>query len=264
VFQTGRALHRGDDGTFWDDSREAALQPLEVVRDDLIRSYPGLGAETAVIEAGSAGPGLVLAIDGLRPALAVFGSRDGTPAGVVHAGRTVHHVLQRVRCAVGVAPGAAAAPRFRTIGVAVTDTPEGWRALAAAAALARRADARLRILPVLPPTVESQASISSAERRAERRRTAMETTLSDARDALGAGLEIRSDAVIGDPADALTAASAALDLLLMTSHGYGRQGLLGAGTIAHRVLSNARCPVIVVPHGAKLRLGTDLLAAQRS
>jgi hypothetical protein len=60
--------------------------------------------------------------------------------------------------------------------------------------------------------------------------------------------------VIGDPADALIAASPDLDLLLMTWHGYGRQAVPGAGGVGSRVLSSARCPVIVLGRGAKLPL----------
>jgi nucleotide-binding universal stress UspA family protein len=55
--------------------------------------------------------------------------------------------------------------------------------------------------------------------------------------------------VLGDQADALTAASASTDVLVMGPHGYGPEGIPFTGGVVHRVLTTARCPVVVLPDG---------------
>jgi nucleotide-binding universal stress UspA family protein len=117
-------------------------------------------------------------------------------------------------------------------------------------AVAGRAGARLDVLTVDPPLIDGAASASPGKRHQAERHLAMDTLVARAID--GGGIDSRSETnlVVGDPADALTAASENLDLLMIGSHGYGRPRLPLTGGVVHRVLSGARCPVVVVPGGA--------------
>jgi nucleotide-binding universal stress UspA family protein len=185
---------------------------------------------TRVVVARSAAQGLSEIAADEEPEMIVLGAGRGW---------TAHELLRSVQCAVCVAPAAGSLAGLTTVAVAVTDTPEAWRALNAAAELARRSRARLRVF-VMPP--------------AEHRRAAMARNLEDALARLGPAPSCAVETVIGDPADALVAASADVQLLLMPDHGYRPQGVPGAGSISHRVLAGARCPVIMLPEGADLRL----------
>ena len=55
----------------------------------------------------------------------------------------------------------------------------------------------------------------------------------------------------GEPADALAAHSADLDLLILGSRGRGRpRGPLVLGSVAARLIGMARCPVLALPSSA--------------
>lgn len=56
------------------------------------------------------------------------------------------------------------------------------------------------------------------------------------------------EAIEGNPARALLAASEDADLLVVGSRGHG--AFVGAllGSVSHQVVAHARCPVVVVPH----------------
>jgi nucleotide-binding universal stress UspA family protein len=51
----------------------------------------------------------------------------------------------------------------------------------------------------------------------------------------------------GEPADALAAHSAGLDLLVLGSRGRGRIGAVVLGSVAARLIGMARCPVLALP-----------------
>ena len=59
---------------------------------------------------------------------------------------------------------------------------------------------------------------------------------------------------VGDPADFLIAASERLDLLICGSRGYGPARAVLLGGVSRRVVSEARCPVIVLARGVETGL----------
>jgi nucleotide-binding universal stress UspA family protein len=65
---------------------------------------------------------------------------------------------------------------------------------------------------------------------------------------------VEIEALVGDPADTLVDVSQHLDVLVCGSRGYrpARAGLLGS--VSRRVISEAHCPVIVLPRGVKASL----------
>ncbi len=223
------------DGAFWADQRADLERAQDRAAAALSASAPAI--TTRVIEGHVPAHGMAAAAFDDEPAVVVLGSRTGTTSGLVTAGRTAHDVLRTVRCAVCVAPAGAVPDELDTVAAAVTDTPEAFDALQAAALLARRAGARLRVFAV-SPTNHWRAAIGES--------------LNNLLGPLGSTASGAIETVIGDPADALVAASAAVGLLVMPVHGYPMQAVPGAGSVSHRVLAGARCPVIVLPRGAEL------------
>jgi nucleotide-binding universal stress UspA family protein len=169
------------------------------------------------------------------------------------SGSTAAHLLQSAPCPVVLAPDGYTEAEFKTIAVAFADTPEGHAALAAAHALATRAQARLRVITVLHPTHWLGASVH--EERGillqGHHRGEAEAALEHAIRALAAGVEIESEAHVGDAADVLLRVSESVDLLVCGSRGYGpSQGLLH-GSVSRRLIDGAHCPALVLPRAAR-------------
>jgi nucleotide-binding universal stress UspA family protein len=69
-----------------------------------------------------------------------------------------------------------------------------------------------------------------------------------------AHLNVERVADLGDPADVITsfAHEHAVDLIMMSTHGYGTFRSLLLGSVAAKVLHDAKCPVWTAAHGADL------------
>ena len=155
---------------------------------------------------------------------------------------------------------------LHSIGVAYAASPEGEEALKAAAGLAARAGAKLRVITVLREEAGTLASPRRGERAAEvlpeeiaahhnlSARATLDEALAEAGD-----VETETELVYGDPAEALLGFTATLDLLVMGSRAYGPRRAVMLGGVSRRVTAAARCPVIVLPRGAERSLG-DLLS----
>jgi nucleotide-binding universal stress UspA family protein len=63
----------------------------------------------------------------------------------------------------------------------------------------------------------------------------------------------------GDPAMALAAASADLDLLVTGSRSYGPLGAVLLGAVTRRLINAAQCPVMVVPRVRDAALAVELV-----
>jgi nucleotide-binding universal stress UspA family protein len=66
-------------------------------------------------------------------------------------------------------------------------------------------------------------------------------------DERGPAGQIKPTLVRDDPAKALLDAAKGADLLVVGSRGLGAAGDAALGSISHRVISEASCPVVVVP-----------------
>jgi nucleotide-binding universal stress UspA family protein len=211
------------------------------------RSLPGTSAARALHEAAEEfGAGLL-----------VVGSTERGGIGRVLPGSTAQRLMHGAPCPIAVVPHSWQRDGgLRTIGVGYVDTVEGHNALDNAIALARRSGAKLRVLsaakegPVtgtygggdaLTPATRYEDFASALRVSAEQ---AVEAATRDV-----SGLEIEPDASVGDPADFLIAASEQLDLLICGSRGYGPARAVLLGGVSRRVVSEARCPVIVLARG---------------
>jgi nucleotide-binding universal stress UspA family protein len=221
-----------------DGGREAVA--LDALRMDLRRR--GAAASVKVVEAATAGAGLIHALAELRPLAAVLGTTERGGVGAALLGTTVERLIHAHACPVAVVPRGYAGREAAAIGAAYAPTPEGRDALATAAALARAGVAKLQAITVLDPALRESPGVGSPP--------AAEIQLRQALAEVAGDLEAEVDVVYGDPATGLLAASAALDLLVVGSRGFGPRLAMALGSVSRRVAERAICPVLVLPRDA--------------
>ena len=160
---------------------------------------------------------------GADAAVIVVGSSRHGPTGRLVLGGVTAETLRRAPCAVGVAPRgwAAGARSLNRIGVAV----DGSERDRSAVAVARR----------LADLIEPRATVRTIH---------VETAVPGTR----RGHDVEASVHLeGEPADALAAHSAELDLLVLGSRGRERAGAVVLGSVAARLIGMARCPVLALP-----------------
>jgi nucleotide-binding universal stress UspA family protein len=186
--------------------------------------------------------------------LIVIGSTHRGTVGRIYPGSVGERLLNGSPCAVAVAPRGYAQRDhfgFGLVGVAYDGSEESAHALAAADPLARRLDARLRLIAVIHPleALPGRPAPTRAGYREELRERLRER-LEEALGRLPGPLDVESVIEEGDPAAALADQGVELDLLVIGSRGYGplRRTLLGG--VSAEVMRTAPCPVMVVPRSA--------------
>ena len=156
---------------------------LEPLRADLESDY-GIEVRTRVVRASTpmgVARALQRVIEAEHAGLAVVGSTTRGVVGRVAPGTTAQRMINGCDCPVVVVPhGDNPPPRLSVIGVGFVPTPEGRRALSAAAAIAQMAGADLRVLTVVKRGVSADASAGPTRDTVERSRAHVEATLSEA------------------------------------------------------------------------------------
>jgi len=137
--------------------------------------------------------------------------------------------------------------RLGTIGVAFIDTPEAHAALDHATRLAAGAHARLRIISVFDGLL---ARAPSLEIDREGRRARARKTLDDALAAVSDQAQAEAVWREGEPGDALTDATAELDLIVVGPRGYGPVRAVLLGGVSGLLFQESACPVLAVPRPA--------------
>jgi nucleotide-binding universal stress UspA family protein len=238
--------------------REDAERTLDVARA-WVAEDDGAAVETEYRAIAGAAPARVL------HALAEEVDADAIVVGATHhgaavrllTGSTPERVLDGAHCPVAVAPEGFAAthaedPRaIRRVAVAFDDSPEAAQALAAAAALARRTGARLRVVtavntgvgmyPPLDPTAYKEIA-DVARATAHERLDAALARLGD--------VETEGAVLDGDATMALVEDSPDDDLLFAGSRGHGPFRRVLLGSVSTKLLREAACPVVIVPRGS--------------
>ena len=226
---------------------------LEPLRADLESDY-GIEVRTRVVRASTpmgVARALQRVIEAEHAGLAVVGSTTRGVVGRVAPGTTAQRMINGCDCPVVVVPhGDNPPPRLSVIGVGFVPTPEGRRALSAAAAIAQMAGADLRVLTVVKRGVSADASAGPTRDTVERSRAHVEATLTDAIAGLAHDVKADGEVMVDDPADALLSVSPNVDLLVMGSRGYGPGLAVLLGGVSRRVTMAARCPVLVMPRGS--------------
>jgi nucleotide-binding universal stress UspA family protein len=251
-----------------EEYESGAGQSLEHLRREI--EAEGVHAECRSIQGTSAPHALHDAAEEIDAGLLVIGSTQRGSVGRLLPGSTAQRLMHGAPCPLAVVPhGWTQSGTLSAIGVAFVDTPEGRAALDGALALARRADARLRVLSVtkahafdrtfgggdpLTPAVTFEEVASKIRGATER--AVEEATAGDG------DVEIEPDVSVGDPAELLIAASEHLDLLVCGSRGYGPSRAVLLGGVSRRVTAEAHCPVIVLVRGPAA--GLEALVGEQS
>ena len=141
---------------------------------------------------------------------------------------------------------------------AVDHSEASLKAAELAIDLAAKYRSALLLLTVVPALVEPTDPGWVALARAEQVRAPASTVVLEverealaglSREATARGVpEVRADAVIGDPAEEILFAAAAngTDLIVVGTRGRGRLAGLLIGSVAQKLVSLAKCPVLVV------------------
>jgi nucleotide-binding universal stress UspA family protein len=187
----------------------------------------------------------------------VVGSSHRGTIGRMLLGTVAQEVLDAAPCAVAVAPPRLGAQReigFSRVGVGFDDTPAAHDALAVAHSFACCAGAELRLLWAAHLTTRALPLAATSYVNPdyfEEVRTEVEDRLEKAAAPLREDVSVRAEIVRGQTTDALTAQSERLDLLVLGSRGYGPLARVLLGSVSRRVVSDARCPVLIVPRGIR-------------
>ena len=189
--------------------------------------------------------------DQRRPRAIVIGSSRSGPPGVVSLGSVGELLLHGSSAAIVVAPADLQPPKAKpaTIGVAFGGTPEAEEAVRHATELARRMHAHLRILTVAEPPAHDALEGYRVE---------------DALDRALAGAPAERIVLSGDPAIALAAAAADVDLLIAGSRSYGPLGAVLLGAVTRRLVRAAPCPTMLVPRLRDPALAVALIGGMES
>jgi nucleotide-binding universal stress UspA family protein len=211
----------------------------------------GTEADWSALGSASVAAALDLAVAALGASLLVVGSARGAASGHVSAGTTGQRLLSGAQRPVALVPRDWAGDAQRwlrddvttTIGAGLVHAAEGRAAVRSGQALATRAGARMCVLTVVTP----RAWMAGDDLADDVRRRAEDAADEDAGTPLGAPVDV--DVVVGEPADALIAASAELDMLVCGARRYGPPGAVLLGAVTRRLTAEAACPVIVLSRG---------------
>jgi nucleotide-binding universal stress UspA family protein len=192
----------------------------------------------------------------------VVGSTRHGALGRVVPGSAAENLLHGAPCAVAVAPaGYAQSPpeSFRVVEIAFDGSDESAAAVDRAAALARRANAKLRLVAVVDPIGHGWAGVGAGWAYViGYELDYFEESLAKLADDLAPEVDVETLIREGRPSRELTAeAEQGVDLLVMGSRGYGPVRRVLLGSTSATVLRAAPCPVLVVPRGSFSREESD-------
>ena len=242
----------GVDPSEFDKAVEQFSDPIFAKACDCL---DGLEAKTAAVVNDSPAAGIYEIADWEKPVAIVIGSTRHGTTGRVQVGTVGGSLLSGVPCSVAVAPrgyGDTSSGLDR-IGVAVDGSTQSWRALSAAAHLAGRGNAKLRVLSVMGQphyVLGGLLSPLGAEEYRDFKVKEWEGVYDEAVRRVDGGVDTEPLLLHGDPPEALVEAAADLDLLVLGSRGYGPVKGTLLGTVSSRIMAAAPCPVMVVPRGA--------------
>lgn len=234
--------------TYLEEDAQALLEPLREGFDSV---------RTIAIAGPSPARALQELAEDEGAAIIVIGSSHRGRMGRVFPGSTAMRLAHGSRCAIAVVPRGYRSPgehRFARIGCAFDASDEAAMALDAAAAAAAALDARLDVIHVFDMVPYDDARIRSAEDVTaivdEFERGARED-LDEAVGKLPSTIAAESHFIEGAPYEVLADRSQELDMLFAGSRGYGPTRAVLLGSVTHRLLQEASCPVVVLPRGAE-------------
>jgi nucleotide-binding universal stress UspA family protein len=238
----------GSEGIVWDSTVAIVLdEAREILADVPGATFRGM-PDTSPARA------LHHAADDADAALIVLGAAHRTGIGRVVPGTTADAVLHAAPCAVAIAPAgyaeAASHEPFGVVAAAVDGGDETERVARVAAAIARRAQGRLRLINVVEWPYRDgplYAGGGGAGALRELMGEGADDVLERAAAAAGSGIPVERRPAEGHVAEALAHQSDGADLLVMGSRGYGPLRRIVLGSATSRILAAAAIPVLIVP-----------------
>lgn len=237
-------------GTYEEALRQAALRQL----DDALAAFHGVTVFGArAVSTRSPVRGLAQVAKDTGAIAVVVGSSHRGAFGRTLLGSVGERLIQTAGCAVAIAPRFGGGDgRLRTVGVAYDGSAEAHGALLAAATVAQRGAARLRIVSVLQPPNPEPPLFAVAGPGYMEISGSMRAVLLDslergaaavARDRLAVDTQLVEGAVVPE----LLKQSESLDLLTLGSRRHGPLRRVAAGSVSIGVLRGSACPVLVLP-----------------
>lgn len=226
------------------DRGEEARQLLE-----RIIAETGVTAHVRWHGAPSVGRGLHEVAEAADADLLVVGSSRRGLLGRVFLADDTHAALNGAPCAVAIAPagfGHDTPAAAGEIGVGYDGSPESEHALGVAKTLASELGSQVSAFEAVGVPMFGYSGLSTTRPPA----ATVERLVEQVRDALTA-LGVEAHVTYDDAAEELTLYSASLDLLVVGSRNYGPFGRLIHGSVAKGLARSARCPLLVLPRGAR-------------
>lgn len=238
---------------------EAATQVLAEAREQARRVAPDVIVDTRVVYAPAAA---ALLTDTDDAAMVVIGSRGLGGFGELLVGSTAVQLASHASCPVVVIrpPAAGGQPSPGSASGRVVVGIDGSTASDDAIQLAF-AEARLRGVGVtavhawekppydLPPSHDPPPTYLVADELA-RTESGLLDGLLGTWPSKYPDVDLRTEAVNGDPVEALVTRSPGATMLVVGSRGHGGFSSLLLGSVSHGVLHHAHCPVVIVRHPA--------------
>jgi nucleotide-binding universal stress UspA family protein len=231
---------------------ELASGSLPEARELLAEGAKAFGAETKTEVYVGASPARVLteAAEREDADIVVVGSPHRGPVGRALIGSVAERLLHGASCAVMVAPRGFAERRHASpsvVAVAYDGSSESKTALNHAGAIARAAEATLRVLYVEEPLAVMPGIAAYTPPLAPN----PDEIVAEATAAVGPGVGTEGRALAGPAASTLAeACEDGVDLLVVGSRRYGPLGRVLLGSVSTALLRKAPCPVLVAPRAS--------------
>jgi nucleotide-binding universal stress UspA family protein len=213
----------------------------------------GIPVTPCYIGSSSVGRGLHELADHTGADLLVVGSTRHGLLGRVLIADDTQDALNAAPCAIAIAPAgyARSAASLRKLGVGYDGSPESEHALAVARELAHECHAELSALWAVSVPIETfgpgPLPVSDV----------IDPLIVEARKQIERFGDLEPHAVYGQAAEELALFSGTVDLLIVGSRGYGPIGRLIHGSTSRPLVRSARCPLLVLPRGARSTTDTD-------
>lgn len=213
---------------------------------------PELPAEAFVtVRAGSPAAGLHRLAADRQADVIVVGSSHRGALGRIWPGSATEQVMQGAPAAVAVVPvGYAerdeAERALRSVAIAYDGSPEAKHALKQAVAIATASGASVAPISVVDLRMPTPIAYGY-ERYIEAVRELTAIELKEAGQDVAGAADVNLVEREGDPAHELAAASAAFDLLVAGSRGYGPLRRVLLGSVSSRLVRDVKCPLLLLP-----------------
>lgn len=207
------------------------------------RLAAGIEAETVACPARAPAQALHRLADENGSDLLVLGSSRRGRVGRVLLGDDTLASLQGAPCAVAIAPHGyvGTAHGLRRIAVGADSSAEGELALELARRLARRTEAVVTAICVVPlGTLPTEVAVPADWT------TETEAVMEAEHARLDAIEGVESRVLYGRPSHELARHASEFDLMIVGSRGYGPVGRLLAGSVSRYLARHAQCPILVL------------------